>query len=245
MRRMRILTLLTLIVSTCAVCADNAVTESAFRKTLGIGPTVHMTYRSSDCGALDFAGFTAAMGQAGARADVDRAADGSAVTLSVKLKGKPACPSPYAPVTQMPPLDLHDLAGNRVTSKSLLGKPTLISFFFSRCVPCIREVEPINQYAAARPQMNFLAVTFDEPTVARAFVKRFGLRWRVVPDAQDFIERMRVKQYPLMALFDAHGKLLGTKKGGAKDDLEAANVEPQLRRWVDGLLRNPGAQPGG
>ena len=245
MRRMRILALLMLIVSTCAVCADAPVTEAAFRKTLGIGPAVPIRYRASDCSTLDFAGFSAAMGQPGARADVDRAADGSAVTLSVKFKGQPACPSPYAPVTQMPPLDLPDLAGKRVTSASLLGKPTLVSFFFSRCVPCIREVEPINHYAAARPQMNFLAVTFDEPEMARAFVARFGLRWRVVPDAQDFIERMRVKQYPLMALFDAHGRLLGTRKGGARDELEAANVEPQLRRWVDALLRNPGQPAGG
>ena len=72
------------------------------------------------------------------------------------------------------------------------------------------------------------------PRRPRAFVKRYGVRWRVVPDAQDFIERMRVKQYPLMALFDANGRLLGTKKGGARDELEAANVEPQLKRWMEG-----------
>jgi cytochrome oxidase Cu insertion factor (SCO1/SenC/PrrC family) len=136
----------------------------------------------------------------------------------------------------MPPFDLKDLDGKRVTSKSLRGKPTLISFFFSTCIPCILEVEPLNRYAESQPQINYLAVTFDEPAEARAFVKRFGVRWRVVPDAQDFIERMRVKQYPLMALFDENGRLLGTMKGGAKDELEAANVEPRLRRWVNGLL---------
>jgi cytochrome oxidase Cu insertion factor (SCO1/SenC/PrrC family) len=232
--------LLLMMIATSAVCADTAVTEDAFRKTLGIGPAVRMQYRDTDCRMLDFAAFTSAMGKTGARADVDRAADGSAVTLSVKIKGMPACPSPYPAVTVMPPFDLKDLAGKRVTSKSLLGKPTLVSFYFAKCVPCIREVDPINRFAAARPQMNFLAVTFDEPAEARAFVKRFGLRWRVVPDAQDFIERMRVKQYPLMALFDADGRLLGTKKGGARDELEAANVEPQLTRWVDALLRDPG-----
>ena len=77
----------------------------------------------------------------------------------------------------------------------------------------------------------------DPPERAKAFVQRFGLRWRVVPDAQEFIERMRVKQYPVMALFDANGRLLGIKKGGAKDELEAANVEPQLKRWVESLLK--------
>ena len=42
---------------------------------------------------------------------------------------------------------------------------------------------------------------------------RYKFRWRVVPDARDFIDRMRVKQYPMMALFDANGRLLGTRAG--------------------------------
>ena len=192
---------------------------------------------TSTCKAVGFEGFVEDMRKPGAHADVERAADGSAVTMTVKLRGTAACPSPYPPVTEIPPFDLKDLSGKRVTSASLKGKPTLVSFFFATCVPCILEVEPINRFAAARPQMNFLAVTFDEPAEARAFVKRYGLRWRVVPDAREFIDRMRVKQYPMMALFDANGRLLGTKKGGARDELEAANVEPQLKRWMEGLLR--------
>lgn len=212
-------------------------TEANFRKHLELAPSTRLEYRSLECKPVNFAGFVEGMRQPGAHADVERAVDGSAVTMTVKLKGMAPCPSPYPPVTVIPPFDLKDLDGRRVTSASLKGKPTLVSFFFANCLPCILEVEPINHYAAQRPQMNFLAVTFDEPAEARAFVNRFGLRWRVVPDARDFIDRMRVKQYPLMALFDANGKLLGTKKGGARDELEAANVEPQLKRWVDGLLR--------
>jgi len=212
-------------------------TEANFRKSLGIGPTVRLGYRSLECKAVDFTGFVTDMRRPGAHADVDRAVDGSAVTMTAKLRGMAPCASPYPPVTEIPPFDLKDLSGTRVTSASLKGKPTLVSFFFSTCVPCVLEVQPINRFAAARPQMNFLAVTFDEPEAARAFVNRYGLRWRVVPDAQNFIERMRVKQYPLMALFDASGRLLGTKKGGARDELEAANVEPQLKRWVDSLLK--------
>jgi len=211
--------------------------EANFRKSLGIGPSVRLDYRNLECKAVAFAGFVTDMRKPGAHADVDRAVDGSAVTMTAKLRGMAPCASPYPPVTEIPPFDLKDLSGKRVTSASLKGKPTLVSFFFSTCVPCVLEVQPINRFAAARPQMNFLAVTFDEPEAARAFVKRYGLRWRVVPDAQNFIERMRVKQYPLMALFDAKGRLLGTKKGGARDELEAANVEPQLKRWVESLLK--------
>jgi len=234
---LRLSCLVLLILPLRLLAAAPELTEQSFRATLGIGPAVRLSYRDLECKPVDFKGFAAAMSREGAHADVDRADDGSAVTMSVKLRGAKPCPSPYPPLVAMPPFDLKDLGGIRVTSASLRGKPTLMSFYFSRCVPCILEVGPINRYAAAHPQMNFLAVTFDDPAETRAFVKRFGLKWRVVPEAQEFIQRMRVKNYPLMALFDANGRLLGTRQGGARDELEAANVEPQLRRWVEGLLK--------
>ena len=40
---------------------------------------------------------------------------------------------------------------------------------------------------------------------------------------------MRVKKYPTMALFDANGRLLGTRSGGVRDELEAANVGAAAR----------------
>lgn len=221
----------------CVLAAQPELTEDSFRTTLKIAPSVRMSYRDFDCKPVDFNAFSIAMKREGAHADVDRAADGSAVTMSVKLRGAKSCPSPYPAVAVMPPFDLKDLAGKRVTSASLRGKPTLLSFYFSRCLPCILEVGPINRYAAAHPEMNFVAVTFDDAAEARAFVRKFGLKWRVLPDAHEFIESMRVKQYPLMALFGANGRLLGTRQGGAKDELEAANVESQLKRWVEGLLK--------
>ena len=236
MRRVQVCVMF-LLASAAALGAGKAITEETFRKNSGFPPGAHLAYRSLDCKAVPFDAFAKEMGNAGAHADVDRAADGSSITLTVRVRGAIVCPAPYPPITTLPPFDLHDLAGKRVTSTSLRGKPTLINFYFSTCVPCILEVKPLNEFAAQRPHMNFLAVTFDEADVARGFVDRYGFRWRVVPGARDFIDRVRVKNYPMMALFDANGRLLGTRKGGARDELEAANVGPQLTRWVDGLLR--------
>jgi AhpC/TSA family len=229
---------LMLLASVTALAADRApLTEAAFRGALGVTENVKIFYRNLDCSDMSFEAFTEAMHAEGVKSEVERAIDGSSVTLTVRRPGGNSCLSPYAPVTDMPPFEMRDLAGKRVTSAALKGKPTLINFYFAQCVPCILEVGPINGYAAEHPEMNFLAVTFDEAPVARAFVDRYKLRWRVVPDARDFIDRMKVKQYPMMALFDSRGRLLGTRRGGARDELEAANVAPQLARWVDGLLR--------
>jgi cytochrome oxidase Cu insertion factor (SCO1/SenC/PrrC family) len=220
-----------------AFAADPPLTEQAFLKNLGYGAGAQFSYRNLGCAPVKFDAFAAGMGEPDAHADVDRSANGKQITLTVRKRGMPSCPSPYPPITQLPPLDLKDLAGRRVTSASLGGKPTLINFFFSTCVPCILEVKPLNAFAAARPQMNFVAVTFDEPEIARAFAKRFDFRWRIVPDARDFIDRVRVKNYPMMALFDARGRLLGTRNGGVRDEFEAAQIEPKLKLWMDSLLR--------
>ncbi|HEU5135684.1 MAG TPA: TlpA disulfide reductase family protein [Steroidobacteraceae bacterium] len=216
---------------------DAPRTEAAFRHVMGLPETARLAFRGVDCNPVTYEAFSEAMRAPEMKSEVDRAVDGTAVTLTVRRRGGHSCPAPYPPVTEMPPFELRDLAGKRVTAGSLKGKPTLMNFYFAQCVPCILEVGPINRYAAQHPEMNFLAVTFDEPAVARAFVDRYKFRWRVVPGAQEFIDRVRVKKYPMMVLFDSRGRLLGMKPGGVRDELEAANVGPQLTRWVDGLLR--------
>jgi|KBSMisStaDraftv2_1062788.scaffolds.fasta_scaffold49107_2 hypothetical protein len=239
MRAMRIVLgwMLSVFACAAALAATPALSESDFRASLGAADNVRLSYRGLDCQPLGFDEFAQAMSEAGVHSDIERAVDGTAITVTVRRRGGNICSSPYPPVAELPPFELRDLAGKRVSAASFKGKPTLINFYFAACVPCIREVDPLNRFAASRPGMNFLAMTFDEAEVARAFVARYHLHWRVVPDAREFIDRMRVKQYPMMALFDETGRLLGMRGGGARDDLEAAAVAPQLARWVDGLLR--------
>jgi hypothetical protein len=220
-----------------AVCAaDDAVTEAEFRNAVGVGADVKLSYRNDECMPIGFEEFARRMEQ-GASTDIERASDGKSLTVTLRPPRGSSCPSPYPPLTAMPAFDLKDLAGKAVRSSDLRGKPTLVNFYFAQCKPCILEVKPLNGFARSRPDLNVIAITFDEPAVAREFVQRFGFRWRVVPDAREFIDRMRVKSYPMMALFDAKGRLLGTRAGGVRDELEAATVAPQLNRWVDSLLR--------
>src|SRR5690349_4363742 len=109
--------------------AGPPITEEAFRKNLGFGANVHMADRDLGCAAVTFSAFAAGMGEPGAHADVDRSPDGKEITMTVRKRGMPSCDSPYPPITSLPPFDLPDLAGKRVTSTSLRGKPTLINFF--------------------------------------------------------------------------------------------------------------------
>ena len=122
-----------------------------------------MAYRNLDCAPVSFDQFAQQHVDSKARAPTWIApSTAGSITLTVRTRGSAACPSPYPPITEMPAFDLRDLAGKRVTTASFKGKPTLVNFYFAKCKPCILEVGPLNEFAAARPNMNFLAVTFDE-----------------------------------------------------------------------------------
>src|SRR3990167_8834436 len=60
----------------------------------------------------------------------------------------------------MPKTTLKDTSG---TSHILGGgdKPLLISFFFSQCAPCIREIPELNEFARSNAAIDVVAVTFD------------------------------------------------------------------------------------
>jgi len=138
MPAMPLVAILCLLAFANAFAAAPALTESDFRASLGVASTVRLSYRGLDCQPLGFDAFAQAMAEAGVHSDIERAVDGTAVTVTVRRKGGTLCSSPYPPVAVLPPFELRDLAGKHVNSASFKGKPTLINFYFAACVPCIR-----------------------------------------------------------------------------------------------------------
>jgi peroxiredoxin len=212
------------------------LTEPKFRQALGFKPDTRLLYRDPDCRPIAFKKFSELMAKEGAHAQPAYKPSGGEVTITVAMKGTAACPAAYGPLQSMPLLSLPDLAGMRVTSASLRGKPTLVSYFFVRCVPCVKEVGPLNAFRTLHPDINTLAVTFDTPTDTRDFVSRYRFEWRVLPLGQDFIDRSGITRYPTLVLFDSQGRVLGTKMGGAVTDRDVAGYLPKLEAWVQELL---------
>src|SRR5688572_18181333 len=169
-------------------CDAEPLTEPKFRKALGFKPDLRVLYRDPDCRPITFEKFSELMSREGAHAQPAYKPSGGEVTITVAMKGTAACPAAYGPLQSMPLLNLPDLAGMRVTSAALRGKPTLVSYFFVRCVPCVKEVGPLNAFRTLHPDINTLAVTFDTPADTRDFVARYEFAWRVIPLAQDFID---------------------------------------------------------
>jgi thiol-disulfide isomerase/thioredoxin len=158
----------------------------------------------------------------------------SALLVAVLAMQMAGAAAPQPPGTaHFPALDATTLDGHRVRNADLATRPTLVSFFFAACVPCIREAPVLNAFAARHPEINVLAMTPDPPEVARKFVAQRGFRWPVIASADAYVQSLHVRGYPTWLLVAPDGRILSRDTGLD----EAALQEPAiglalLEQWV-------------
>jgi cytochrome c biogenesis protein CcmG/thiol:disulfide interchange protein DsbE len=99
------------------------------------------------------------------------------------LAGRPS--SPAAVGDPAPGFSLVSLDGDEVRLEDLRGRPVVVHFWASWCVPCIQEV-PLLRAAAERHAADDLAIVGivydDGPEAARAFMHEHGGTWPAVMD---------------------------------------------------------------
>jgi peroxiredoxin len=212
------------------------LSEVQLRAAHRVRPDVRFLYRDADCNPVNFERFDRQMHRWGSRHAFAPDPNGKTATFTVMFEQHGSCPRAYPIVARMPALDALDLDGKRIISADLEGRPTLMSFFWVDCPPCIREVGALNALAARNPDINTVAVTWETAERARGFVAERGLRWRVIPAEQDYITRSGVPTYPTLKLYSANGQLLGTHSGGVSTASDVAALEEKLQAWLDEAL---------
>ena len=105
----------------------------------------------------------------------------------------------------LPAFKLLDVEGKPVSNEDLLGRPTLINFFFAECLPCILETPMLNEYLAQSKELRMLAVTFDDKATIEKYVRKHKFAWRSLVDAKAFIDQVGVQAYPSFMLVDEKG----------------------------------------
>jgi cytochrome c biogenesis protein CcmG/thiol:disulfide interchange protein DsbE len=96
--------------------------------------------------------------------------------------------SPTAVGNLAPEFSLADLDGNPVSLAELRGRPVIVNFWASWCVPCVEEF-PLLRDAAARHADDGLVIVGivyrDRTEAARGFMERSGASWIAAMDPDE------------------------------------------------------------
>lgn len=93
--------------------------------------------------------------------------------------------------------------GGYLTSKSLIGKPTIINFWFTQCVPCVEEMPNLNYIKKIhKDNINTISITFENRETVTNFLKKFDFDFEILIDSQKLIDKFGVNGFPQTILLD-------------------------------------------
>ena len=136
---------------------------------------------------------------------------------------------------QVPNVQLKNINGKTVQTASIAnngGKPVIISFWATRCKPCLRELKAIHEvYADWQDEtgVKMYIVSIDQAQDAnkvKPLVDGFGWEYEVLLDPNgDFKRAMNVQNVPHVFVINGKGKIVynhaGYVDGGEEDIREA------------------------
>ena len=139
----------------------------------------------------------------------------------------------------LPAFTLPDLAGQPVNSQSLLGHPVVINMWFAACAPCVAEMPALNKIQTEQAGSNvvFLALTYEESSKVRFFLRRHRFNFRHLPNARAYCEQFTTS-YPVSLFVDRKGIVRRIEEGMAPVTGQPGEVnENQFRAALESITQ--------
>jgi thiol-disulfide isomerase/thioredoxin len=117
------------------------------------------------------------------------------------------------------------LDGQAFDSARAAGKPAVVKFFADYCKPCKETLPAAERVHQANPDVLFIGIEEDEdPDVARAVVRRYGLTFPVIHDRANVLSgRFRVSTMPMTFVVDGSGVIRWVgREGQTEEDIRRA-----------------------
>lgn len=116
-----------------------------------------------------------------------------------------------------PAFNVMDADSQALSSAALKGKVVVISFWFTQCKPCVAELPELNALVdsfANNKEVVFLAPDFEKRPVVLHFLQSNLLKYRVLPEAEQFVKNSNITAYPTHLIIGRNGKILKSYSGG-------------------------------
>ncbi|MFC6269602.1 TlpA family protein disulfide reductase [Frigoriflavimonas asaccharolytica] len=99
-----------------------------------------------------------------------------------------------------------DAKGNFYTKDFMVGKPTIINFWFTKCMPCVEEMPILNSFSEKfGDKVNFISITFNSEKEVQEFLKTHPYDFLHITNSKDEIEKLKISAYPTTLFLDKDG----------------------------------------
>ncbi len=112
----------------------------------------------------------------------------------------------------------YDTQGKLWNKQEILGRPTVLNFWFVGCGPCVKEMPELNAWTEAYPDVNYLAVTWNIAAEIEPVVSRTPFLFRQLADNRELIRMFAVREFPVTVLIDKHGVIQRVVTGTRPED---------------------------
>ena len=160
------------------------------------------------------------------------------VRVAAALVGLAGCSSTASSSEAARRLDLKRFDGHERASGRIRGKPVVVNFFSSTCIPCQTEMPALEHvHQTLGDKVTFLGMDVqDTVDGGTAFVKTVGITWEIGrdPDASVLQGVVRGTGLPTTIVLDGDGKIVFTRLGAARRRRSHATVaRPPPHQVID------------
>jgi len=108
----------------------------------------------------------------------------------------------------LPFFELKSITDSLLTKNDIIGKPSLINFWFTDCPPCVKEIPELNRLKEKySDKINFIAITFDNKKDVLDLLEKTDFNFIQIINAQDYIDQIGIRAYPKNVFIDKTGKI--------------------------------------
>jgi cytochrome c biogenesis protein CcmG/thiol:disulfide interchange protein DsbE len=110
--------------------------------------------------------------------------------------------------SKLPKFKLNDIDGNAFNSEALIGKPSLLNFWYTACSPCVAEFPDLNRlYERYADQMNFIAITDDHCSdeSLKDFLELHPLDFKILIEGGHYMDQHHFRPIPKNVFVDRNG----------------------------------------
>lgn len=139
-----------------------------------------------------------------------------------------SCSSNSTSEREWPGVAVQNIDGITIDSSTVFkGNTTVISLWSTTCVPCRVELPQLQEFAAAHPEIDVIAVNLgDVPTSVQTYIDEIGLTMPVIIDFEGRVSTaLGITSVPSTLVLSVTGNVLNTHFGEITADELASLVD--------------------